>query len=126
MPVPAFESMMLPVLEAVRDGKIHKSLEIRHFVAAALSLTEADLAEMLPSRKSVFTTRCAWARKYLTEAGLLTRPQHGRFKITRRGLETLRAGVDTITSTYLYQFPEFKEFRNRWRNRPHEERQPDA
>ena len=48
MAVPDFQSLMLPVLRAAADGDVSAS-DLRSRVAAALQLTEADLAEMLPS-----------------------------------------------------------------------------
>ena len=119
MAVPEFQSLMLPILESIGDGKTHTAAQVRESVIAALSLTKRDLAQQPPNgSKSVFMIRFTWAVTYLAEAGLLARPKRGRYRITPRGRETLAAGVSRITATYLYQCPEFKDFRNRWRKRP--------
>ena len=48
MPVPDFQSLMLPVLRATADGDI-SAADLRSRLADELGLTEADLTEMLPS-----------------------------------------------------------------------------
>ena len=48
MPVPDFQSLMLPALKAVSDGKDTSVRVVRERVAAAERLTEDDLWEMLP------------------------------------------------------------------------------
>jgi restriction system protein len=52
MPVPGFQSMMLPVLKCIADGKEHARKDIRQQVANMLHLTEDELAEKLPSGNS--------------------------------------------------------------------------
>ena len=51
MPVPDYQSLMLPVLQAVSDGKVHKAAEIHEAVAQSQSLSDDDLNELLPSGK---------------------------------------------------------------------------
>jgi restriction endonuclease Mrr len=61
MPVPDFQSLMLPVLRAVANGDI-SAADLRSRLAEDLRLTEADLSEMLPSgRQTTFANRTAWA-----------------------------------------------------------------
>jgi restriction system protein len=108
MAVPDFQSLMIPVLEACADGITIRAGEVSNRVAKALSLTEADLAELLPSGKAkLFYNRTGWARSYLLKAGLLSQPKHAFYQITDRGRQTLAAGLDRIDIKYLEQFPEF-------------------
>ena len=61
MPVPDFQSLMLPVLRALADGKDTPVRDVRERVASAEGLTDGDLREMLPSgRARVFVNRIAW------------------------------------------------------------------
>ena len=79
MPVPDFQSLMLPVLKATADGGINAS-DLRDRVATMIGLTETDLAELLPSgRQTTFANRTAWANIFLQRAGLIekTRPVAG-------------------------------------------------
>jgi len=58
MPVPDFQSLMKPVLEAFSHGAAMPISEVRARVAASEALTSGDLQEMMPSgRASVFSQR---------------------------------------------------------------------
>jgi restriction system protein len=112
MAVPDYQSLMLPVLHAVSDGNVHPVSEIREAVAQALSLTEDELKEYVPSGKqTVFLNRVNWAITYMTHAGLLTRPRRAHHAITERGREALSSGQDRITVEYLRRYREFVDFR---------------
>ncbi|MBN2566089.1 MAG: restriction endonuclease [Candidatus Eisenbacteria bacterium] len=114
MPVPDYQSLMLPVLRAVNDGATHKSSEISAAVAEALGLSDDDLAELLPSGKqTTFFNRSNWAMTYLCQAGLLKRPKRGFYEITDRGRTALESGLDRLTVGYLSQYAEFQEFKTR-------------
>ena len=111
MPVPDYQSMMLPVLQVMGDDKVHSSAEICDEVAKRFSLSEDDLKGRLPSGKqTTFRNRVGWATTYLAKACLVVRPEEGQFQLTPRGRETLDSGVDRIDAKYLRQFPEFKAF----------------
>jgi len=114
MPIPNYQRFMYPLLELAADGEAHSMDEAYEVLAEKFNLTEEDRAELLPSgRQSRYENRVGWARTYLTKAGLLESPGRGQFKITPRGLDVLRFGVTDIDKNYLYQFPEFVEFRRR-------------
>ena len=57
MPVPDYQSLMLPVLKALADGAETPISEVRERVAAAERLTPDDLREMLASGQPMFTNR---------------------------------------------------------------------
>lgn len=96
----------------VSDGKDHSMSEAREFLANKCSLTEIELKEMLPSgRQTTFANRVAWAKVYLSQAGLLESPKRGVFKISDNGRSILSKLPDKITVKWLEQFPEFREFR---------------
>ena len=111
MPVPDYQSLMLPVLQAVGDGATHKASDIAQDVALALHLSADDIAEVLPSGKQkTFSNRVGWSLTYLTLAALLRRPQRAHYEITEQGKNTLASGVEHITVAYLKQFPEFMDY----------------
>ena len=71
MPVPDFQSLMLPVLRAAAEGEI-TAKDLRDRVASEIGLRESDLAEMNPSgRQTTFVNRTAWGNVFLQRAGLL-------------------------------------------------------
>ena len=91
MPVPDFQSLMKPVLEALSDGAATRISEVRARVAAAESLAPGDLREVLPSgRQSVFDNRVGWAVTYMARAGLAERVRRGTYRLTEDGGSCLR------------------------------------
>ena len=111
MPVPDFQSIMLPLLRLAGDGKEHVLADARSRLGSELKLTQAELDELLPSgRQSRFANRVTWARVYLERGGLLESPQRGRFIISPRGREVLNAQPARIDVKFLAQYPEFREF----------------
>jgi restriction system protein len=112
--VPDYESLMRPTLLALSDGGQHTRGQLKDAVAVATGMTEADLAEMLPSGKAtVFGSRVGWALTYMSQAGLAARPKRGVYVITDRGREVLNSYPERIDAKLLEQFPEFVEFKER-------------
>jgi restriction system protein len=71
---------------------------------------------LLPNRKiTIFYSRIGWAQTYLKQAGLLTSPKRGFFKITERGIQIIKQNPTDIDLQYLHQFSEFIDFINRSR-----------
>jgi restriction system protein len=113
MPIPDYQSCMLPLLQFAKDGNEHPTQEAIEALAKHFHLTEAELAELLPSgTQSIFANRLGWARTYMKKAGLLEYPKRGQFKITSRGLDVLVQKPERISAAFLKQFPEFQEFQN--------------
>ena len=81
MPVPGFQSFMLPLMRALDDGAEHSISELRERIAREMGLTEQDRAELLPSGKqAIFDNRLGWAKTYLEKAGLLTTVKRGVYR----------------------------------------------
>ncbi|MBX5480570.1 MAG: restriction endonuclease [Myxococcaceae bacterium] len=111
MPIPDFQSAMLPVLKLAADEQDHTLAEAVEFIAKEFSVTEAERNELLPSgRQRRIHNRVGWANTYLQKAGLLEPNGRGRFRITRRGREVLQAHPDRIDMEFLEQFPEYLAF----------------
>ena len=90
MPIPDFQSLMLPIMKVAQDGAEHTARELRQRIGEQLGLTEEERKELLPSgTQPVFTNRIAWARSHLTMAGLLEKTGRGAFRITQRGKDAL-------------------------------------
>ncbi len=114
MPIPDYQSLMLPLLKLTSDEKEHSLKDATKALAKAFNLSEIELAEMLPSaRKTRFYDRVGWAGTYLRKAGILSAPRRGWFQITKRGVSVLENPPDRITVNYLEQFDEFVQFRER-------------
>ncbi|AVI64066.1 restriction endonuclease [Halomonas sp. GFAJ-1] len=112
MAVPDFQSLMLPLLKISADGEEHTMQEARERLAKMMCLSQEDLEERLPSgRQSTFANRVAWAKVYLTQAGVLESPKRGKFYISNRGRKALSESPERIDIQYLQRFEEFQEFR---------------
>ena len=112
MPIPDFQSILLPLLKFAGDGQEHSVKEAREYLANELSLTEEERHELLPSgRQPVFTNRVAWAKAYLQMACLLNSPRRAHFVISLRGIDVLKEDPKEINIKFLERFPEFVESR---------------
>jgi len=113
MPIPDYQSLMLPVLAASLNGEV-KIGAVVDALAEKLGLTPEERAELLPSGKqTIFSNRVHWAKTYLGKAGLIEGTRRGHFKITLRGQQVLESRPARIDNTLLGQFEEFQQFREK-------------
>lgn len=112
MAVPDFQSLFLPFLKLVSDGKEHSLSEVVECLADQLNLSPEDRRERLPSgRQTRFGNRVAWVATHFRKAGLLESTGRGKFRVTERGLEVLHENPQPLDTKYLMRFPEYREFR---------------
>ena len=108
MPIPDFQSIMLPLLSFAGDSKEHSIREAVNFLGAEFKLTDKELRELLPSRQQeMFSNRVNWAKTYLKKAGLINSTRRGYFQISDRGLSDLQKKPARIDIKFLRQYPEF-------------------
>jgi restriction system protein len=113
MPIPDYQSLMLPVLIASSNGEMRIG-SVVDTLAEKLGLTPEERAELLPSGKqTVFSNRVHWAKTYLGKAGLIEGTRRAHFKITPRGQQVLESRPPRIDNTLLGQFEEFQKFREK-------------
>jgi restriction system protein len=113
MPIPDYQSIMIPLLKYASDKKEHSIRETIEYLVNLFKLTEQERKELLPSgQQYVFDNRVGWARTYLKKAGLLESTKRSFFKITDLGLDVLKKNPQEINVKFLEQFPQFIEFRN--------------
>lgn len=111
MPVPGYESFMLPLLRAVTDGAEHNVRDVRDQLAGEFKLSADERAEMLPSGKqSVFDNGVGWAKTYLDKAGLITSVRRGVYRVTDAGRTVLAERPKDIDKAYLERFQPFRGF----------------
>lgn len=122
MPVPDFQTIMLPLLRFASDRKVHSVAEARTALAAEFRLSAEELAQLLPSgRAPVFANRLAWAKVYLSRAGLLESPQRAHFVISGEGIEAVKKAPEKIDVKWLGRYPAFTAFRERKSDDAHEQ-----
>lgn len=110
MPIPDYQSVMLPLLQLSSDGNAHQFRTAVDQIADLFNLTDTERKETLPSGGTILDNRVGWARTYLKKAGLISSPKRAHFQITDRGREILNHKPAKIDVKYLRQFPEFVEF----------------
>jgi restriction system protein len=116
MPVPDFQSMMLPFLQLAADGEEHDLSEAADYLATHFKLSYEDRDELLPSgNQSRLDNRVGWIRTHFKNAGLIEYVRRGIFRITKRGQEVLAKKPTAINLKFLDQFPEHFEWFHRER-----------
>lgn len=112
MPIPDFQTLMLPLLRHLGDRKEHSNQETLDVLAKEFQLSEADLAQLLPSgTQGLFRNRVAWAKAHFKKAGLIESPRRSVYEITPAGLDVLAKNPERINLRFLSQFPGYREFR---------------
>jgi len=112
MPIPDFQTIMLPLLTFSADGKEHYINDAVGELSDQFELTDGERTKLLQSgQQPVFYNRVGWARTYLKKAGLLEDPKRGYFRITDCGQEVLATKPERVDMKFLKQFPEYIEFR---------------
>ncbi len=111
--IPDYQSIMLPLLKYISDGKEYKMRDVTDELAIQLGVSEDERKELLPSGAApVFYNRTAWAKTYLKKAGLIDSPKQGVVFITARGIEVLKSKPQSIDVKFLKQFAEFIAFQS--------------
>lgn len=113
MPIPDYQTCMLPLLRFAGDGDEHAFKDAVEALATEFRLTEAERGEYLPSgQQPVIENRVGWASTYMKKAGLLTSPRRGVIKITDRGRTVLEKPPAKLDLAFLGRFPEFVAFKS--------------
>jgi restriction system protein len=111
--IPDFQSLMRPLLGILEDGEDHAISEVRAELAQRFSLTEAELAERIPSgTTTLFQNRVGWATDRLYRTKLTDRPERAVYRITERGRKVLAENPERIDLKVLSQFEELAELRH--------------
>jgi restriction system protein len=100
-------------LKAIEDGQTYRHRDVIDNLANVFNITYEERKELLPSgRQGIFDNRVGWARTYLKKAALIESPQRGSYYITQRGKDVISQNPSEITTRFLSQFPEFRNFTN--------------
>ena len=112
MPVPDYETLMLPVLRLFAAGAKNVS-ECVPRLKDEFAISEEEARELIPScQVTVLQNRAHWARTYLSKAGLLHSPKRNLHIITERGRALLASDPPRIDNTVLEQFEGFGDWRS--------------
>ncbi len=113
MTIPAFETLMLPMLELMSDLQPRRNRELSVALSNKFHLSDVERAETLPSGPRVIDSRVAWAVTHMYQAGLLARPARGVIQITDEGTSVVAEAPGRVNMKYLQRYPSYVEFRSR-------------
>lgn len=112
MPIPDFQSIMLPFLQLTADGQDHTLQAIVSALADEFNLTPAERIEPLPSGfQAKFTNRVGWAATHLSKAALLQRTGRGRYRLSDLGRGLLETHPSSVGMATLAEFPDYVKWR---------------
>lgn len=116
--IPDFQTLMRPVLALLADGTVRRSRDVKDAMAEEFGLTEAERTELLPSgRQRTIDNRVGWSLTYLSQAGLIARPNRGHVVITDDGRAALAANPTRVDMKTLEAYPAYLDFRDRTREK---------
>lgn len=116
MPIPDFQSIMLPLLKFSSDKKEHSTSEALENLANQFNLSDEERSQMLPSgNQKIFYNRVFWSKAYLKMSGLIDNTRRSHFKITDRGIKVLKENPPEINLKYLKQFPDYLKLTESWK-----------
>lgn len=111
MNLPTYEELYPYTLQSLYDGLPKAIKEIREEVANDLKLTQEQINFRLESGIIQYNNRIAWSLSYLKQAGAVTSPNRGTYRITDVGYKLLK--LDFIDNSKLMQFESFRKFKNK-------------
>jgi len=119
--IPDFQSLMLPLIEALADGQERTVRQLTDLLADRFGLTEVERDQLLPSgQQGIFSNRVAWSKTHLKYAGLLENPTRGRVRISELGRKVLADKPQQINIKFLKRFPAYCEFTGKTETKPEE------
>ena len=108
MPVPDYQTLMLPTLKTLADGGQSSLVGVTEAVGDAVGLTKEDREEMLPSGKQpVLYNRVGWAVYYMSKAGLLRKIGRGAYELTGDGRALLERDPRRVDNSVLKNYPDY-------------------
>ncbi len=110
MPIPDYQSLMLPLLRLAAQGETRVP-DVEKPLADMFGLTEEERDTFLASgRQKVLHNRIHWAKFYMSKAGLIDAPRRGRFIASEQGQALLATNPERIDNALLMEYASFKEF----------------
>jgi restriction system protein len=110
MPIPDYQTVMLPLLQLLADGQDHLKDDYVEPLAGHFGLTDEERQERFTSGTRVLSDRVGWAVTYLKHAGLLESTGRKWIRITESGRQVLAERPSQIDKRYLFRFPAFVEW----------------
>ena len=113
MPIPDFQSLMLPILRALADGNETPLSEVRSRVATAEGLMPDEINRRHPSGVRVFSNNVDWAIQHLLHAGLIKWVRRAVYRLTLEGNNVLSSSPERVDMNFLRGYPAYVEWLQR-------------
>ncbi len=128
MPVPDYQTLMLPTLQALADGTEASVAEIRSRVVAKLGLSPEDVRKRHAiNGQSVLANRMSWSLLYLERAGLLVRVRRAVRQLTPDGDRLLSENPSSLDRKTLQSYPAYVDWMKKQRSpSPEPEAKPET
>lgn len=111
MAIPDFQTLMLPLLGVLTDGKEHAMRDVTAALATYFRLTDPERQDKLPSgQQTVISNRVAWAKAHLKSAGLVENPTRGLVRLSNLGRAVLDQKPPVVNCRFLKQYPAYLKF----------------
>ena len=119
MPIPDYQTLMLPLLRVLGDTGDHTAGSVIDALATEFKLTPEERARLVGSQRiTLMASRAHWAMTYLAQAGLTDRPRRGVWRVTDEGRRLLATDLERIDNALLAQYEGFQSFINRSAGEP--------
>ena len=90
MPIPDYQTLMLPVLRLLADGADHTAGSVIKALSNEFQLTREECEQLVGSQRiSLMASRVHWAMIYLAQTSLTDLPRRGVWRITDGGSRLL-------------------------------------
>lgn len=110
MPIPDYQTLMLPLLKHAAQGETRVP-EVAAKIADELHLSAEEREQRLPSgRQEILNNRLHWAKFHMSKAGLIESSRRGWFRATEAGKILLERDPSRIDVNTLLEYPTFREF----------------
>ena len=114
MPVPDFQSLMLPILKAL-EITIDEPMSVSRICERIILTKKLNAEEMkttlLDSGRPKFANRIGWAITHMERAGLLKRASRGHYLITEEGKNLLAKNPTRIDMKVLHGYSTYVNWR---------------
>jgi restriction endonuclease Mrr len=119
MPIPDYQTLMLPVLRILGDGTDHTARSVIDTLATEFKLTAEERGQLIGNQRiTLMANRVHWAMTYLAQAGLTVRPRRGVWRIMEEGRQVLATNPARVDNALLARYEGFQSFIKRSAGEP--------
>lgn len=108
--VPTIDGCRPAVLQFMADGQLYPLKDIVSGVAAVMGLPDDVVAQKVSSGQGRLENRVGWACSSMRQAGLLDRPQYGRYQITDDGKSVRHRQLLEYSEQEMHEWLAWREY----------------